>query len=86
LLSLRKTLVLATQALDVSLIAPLPALSLSAMPEAQPTLYYSTRDSSGIRTRATAVKGRRPRPLNDGARLSNFIDYFFVVLYLYVGV
>ena len=25
------------------------------------------RDPNGIRTRATAVKGRRPRPLNDGA-------------------
>ena len=24
-------------------------------------------DPNGIRTRATAVKGRRPRPLNDGA-------------------
>ena len=24
-------------------------------------------DPNGIRTRATAVKGQRPRPLNDGA-------------------
>ena len=29
-----------------------------------PSLYS---DPNGIRTRATAVKGRRPRPLNDGA-------------------
>ncbi len=28
-------------------------------------------DPNGIRTRATAVKGQRPRPLNDGAVLSN---------------
>src|SRR5690606_1336799 len=28
---------------------------------------YRMSDPNGIRTRATAVKGRRPRPLNDGA-------------------
>ena len=28
---------------------------------------HSPSDPNGIRTRATAVKGRRPRPLNDGA-------------------
>ncbi|MEY4078383.1 MAG: hypothetical protein RIS80_152 [Actinomycetota bacterium] len=34
------------------------------------TSLLSTRalgDPNGIRTRATAVKGQRPRPLNDGA-------------------
>ncbi len=34
------------------------------------TLLLSSRafgDPNGIRTRATAVKGQRPRPLNDGA-------------------
>src|SRR3546814_14775487 len=30
------------------------------------------RDPNGIRTRATAVKGRRPRPLNDGAEMNPF--------------
>ena len=31
-------------------------------------------DPNGIRTRATAVKGQRPRPLNDGAyKVWNFI-------------
>ena len=34
------------------------AMLFSCMPESDP---------NGIRTRATAVKGRRPRPLNDGA-------------------
>ena len=29
--------------------------------------YIGWSDPNGIRTRATAVKGRRPRPLNDGA-------------------
>ena len=29
--------------------------------------YIGRGDPNGIRTRATAVKGRRPRPLNDGA-------------------
>ncbi len=32
----------------------------------------SRRTPNGIRTRATAVKGRRPRPLNDGG-LSGFL-------------
>src|SRR5690554_5430422 len=32
-------------------------------------------DPSGIRTRATAVKGRRPRPLNDGAKSPNWSGY-----------
>jgi hypothetical protein len=31
---------------------------------------YRMSDPNGIRTRATAVKGRRPRPLNDGAEAS----------------
>ena len=31
-------------------------------------LFFSVlRDPNGIRTRVTAVKGRRPRPLDDGA-------------------
>src|SRR3546814_8830583 len=30
------------------------------------------RDPNGILTRATAVKGRRPRPLNDGAEMNPF--------------
>ena len=29
--------------------------------------YSIISDPNGIRTRATAVKGQRPRPLNDGA-------------------
>ena len=28
---------------------------------------HHLRDPNGIRTRVNAVKGRRPRPLNDGA-------------------
>ena len=31
-------------------------------------LHFHNSDPNGIRTRATAVKGQRPRPLNDGAR------------------
>jgi integrase len=30
-------------------------------------LFNCGRDPNGIRTRVIAVKGRRPRPLNDGA-------------------
>ncbi len=29
--------------------------------------FYGSGDPNGIRTRAAAVKGRCPRPLNDGA-------------------
>src|SRR3569623_225583 len=29
---------------------------------------FALRTPNGIRTRATAVKGRRPRPLNDGGQ------------------
>ncbi len=36
-------------------------------------LSYSVRDPNGIRTRVNAVKGRRPRPLNDGAAVSKAI-------------
>ncbi len=36
-------------------------------------LYFRLGDPNGIRTRATAVKGRRPRPLNDGAEMNPWL-------------
>ena len=33
-------------------------------------VYKALGDPYGVRTRVTAVKGRRPRPLDEGAKIS----------------
>ena len=47
------------------------------VPEKAPTATreYSRGDPSGIRTRVTAVRGRRTRPLYDGAVVDGLIEY-----------